>query len=515
MTTAMQNEPWTNFLPPVFHWLENTVVEKSNEIPENAHIILPVRINEEKGLEFLHNTDALSQSFLDQIKDRIRQIGWQGTPSHCTVTIDNKTAILVSAPKSKIPAIQQARQIGIDVASILATFKVDQIVFLSTSVLSATEQFAGFSWGLYSAALFTGKRPSPTDADRFPQKTFLIDSSISESQIQKARQTARSAAFARMLQDAPANWLYPEKMAAIATDVAKEFGFETRVLSPSEMEELGMGSFLAVGHGSDHGPRLIVIEIPGENTAKNVCLVGKGLTFDAGGISIKPASGMDEMKYDMSGAAAVLGAMHYFGTHKPATNVICLIGAAENMVSARSTRPGDIVTSMSGKTIEIANTDAEGRLVLADVLTYAIDRYHPELIVDIATLTGAVLHGLGSCGAAFMTEQDEVANMLQAYSSHVGEPMWRLPLWPELEKEVKSNVADLNNIAKPNVKAGTIMGGHFLREFVGETPWAHFDIAGAAWSCQAAGYPKSGGVAFGMRTLIELGMRFESLKSNS
>ena len=213
----------------------------------------------------------------------------------------------------------------------------------------------------------------------------------------------------------------------------------------------------------------------------------------------------------MSGAAAVFGTALYFNAVKPPVNVICALGAVENMLGPKATRPGDVVKSYSGKTIEILNTDAEGRLVLADVISYIVDKHDPDLVLDIATLTGAVIFGLGHAGAGFVAKEQKTADFINHVTAKVGEPMWQLPFWPELESEVTSTLADLKNIPKPSVKAGPIMGGYFLREFVKDArcQWAHLDIAGTAWSCGATGFPTSGGSAYGVRSMIGAVEMFE------
>ena len=324
----------------------------------------------------------------------------------------------------------------------------------------------------------------------------------------RARHLSRCAAFTRMLQDAPANWLDPIRFADIARDMAGEFGIKVKIANKEEITAMGMGLFIAVSNGSDIEPRLITLEIDGQDNSKTVALVGKGLTFDAGGISLKPSASMEEMKYDMSGGAAVLGTALYLAKVKPPTKVVCVIGATENMPSGKAVKPGDVIVAMNGKTVEIQNTDAEGRLVLADLLHYVGTSYNPELTVNIATLTGAVLMALGTAGSALLTNDQDSADHVLKTARHVGEPMWQLPIWPELEKETKGDTADYNNIAKPNVKAGTIMGAAFLREFVGERKWVHLDIAGTGWNTKATGYPSSGGSAWGLRTMAELCLRW-------
>ena len=285
---------------------------------------------------------------------------------------------------------------------------------------------------------------------------------------------------ARELGNLPANICTPSYLGEQAIALGKRHKeLKTKVLTEAQMKRLGMGSLLSVGHGSDEESRLIIMEYKGtsSNTKPNI-IVGKGITFDTGGISLKPGAGMDEMKFDMCGAASVMGAMTALCELKPKINVIGVIASAENMPSGRPTKPGDIVTSLSGKTIEVLNTDAEGRLVLCDALTY-VERYKPKSVIDIATLTGACIVALGSVNSGLMSNNDELADKLRQHSVAVNDPVWRLPLDEEYQKQLDSNFADIANIGGP--KAGTITAGCFLSRFTEKYPWAHIDIAGTAW----------------------------------
>jgi leucyl aminopeptidase len=394
-----------------------------------------------------------------------------------------------------------ARQAGIDLAKSIKELKVSHVVLCATTGGLVLDIAEGFFSGFYTQVGFKGQKKNE---QRFPAKLSLLGTAVSVQKIRELVEFSKSQIIVRFLQDAPPNYLTPKQFAAVAKDISAEFGLTCKVLGREEMSTLGMGMFLSVAVGSIHEPQCICIEIPGLDNSKSIALVGKGLTFDSGGISIKGSAGMEEMKYDMSGGAAVLGVARYFATVKPPVKVVCVIGAAENMPSGAATKPSDVAKAFNGKTVEILNTDAEGRLVLGDCLAYTIKEYKPVLIADIATLTGAVLMALGCVGGAvFGSDQAAADRALQA-AAKGGEPFWQLPLWPELEKEVKGDTADLKNIAKPNVKAGTIMGAWFLKEFIGQTPWVHFDIAGTAWNCQAVGYPSSGAAAFGFRTLVNL-----------
>ncbi|HJO00299.1 MAG TPA: M17 family metallopeptidase, partial [Nitrospinaceae bacterium] len=249
-------------------------------------------------------------------------------------------------------------------------------------------------------------------------------------------------------------------------------------------------------------PAFIILEHRGG--AKNdppVVIVGKGITFDTGGISLKPPANMDEMKMDMSGGSVALATLFAAAALKIPMNVVGLIPASENMPGGTAIKPGDILKSMSGKTIEVLNTDAEGRLILADALTYAA-RYKPKAVIDLATLTGAVIVALGHQAAAVLGNNDELTNRLQQCGEVTGERLWPLPLWPEHEKAVKSDIADLKNIASPGVGAGTITGAAFLKAFAGEQPWCHLDIAGTSWSGEDKPYTPKGASGFGVRLLI-------------
>jgi len=285
---------------------------------------------------------------------------------------------------------------------------------------------------------------------------------------------------ARNLGNLPANICTPTYLADQARKLAtKNKLLKTRVLSEAQMKRLGMHSLLSVGNGSDQDSALIVMEYQGGSAnSKPHVLVGKGITFDTGGISLKPGAAMDEMKFDMCGAASVLGTMHALCALKPKINVVGIIASAENMPSGRATKPGDVVSSMSGQTIEILNTDAEGRLVLCDALTYA-KRFKPRSVIDIATLTGACVATFGNVVSGLLSNDDELADKLYQCGLDAQDPAWRLPLWDEYQKLLHSNFADIANIGGP--RAGTITAACFLSRFTKDFKWAHLDIAGTAW----------------------------------
>jgi leucyl aminopeptidase len=328
-----------------------------------------------------------------------------------------------------------------------------------------------------------------------------------EDGIEKGKIYAEATITARDLAAGPPNLVDPEFLAEGARRMAGQYGLDCEVLGPQEMEAQGMGAILAVGQGSVHPPRLIALRYRGAPDSERLLgIVGKGITFDSGGISIKPAQYMDRMKYDKSGAAAVLGAMQGIARLGVNANVLGVVGAAENLLSATSYRPGDIIRASNGKTIEVVNTDAEGRLVLADALAYAV-RQGANPLVDIATLTGGVTVALGTGGAGVIGNDEGLIQQLIDAGAQTGERLWQLPLWEDyLWEQVKSEVADIKNSGGRFGSAS--VGALFLSKFVDEARWAHLDIAGTAWVESDQPYlPKSyiprGPTGFGTRLLME------------
>ncbi|AOS97316.1 Cytosol aminopeptidase [Microbulbifer aggregans] len=292
---------------------------------------------------------------------------------------------------------------------------------------------------------------------------------------------ATGSNVARELGNLPGNICTPTYLANQAKELAKKHAkITTSVVDAKKMQSLGMGAFMSVAKGSDEPPALIAMQYKGGKASeKPVVLVGKGITFDTGGISLKPGQAMDEMKFDMCGAASVFGVMAALAELQPAINVVCLVAAAENMPSGRASKPGDIVTSMSGKTIEILNTDAEGRLVLCDALTYAA-KFKPEVVIDVATLTGACVIALGNHATGLYANKDELAQALLSAGERTGDRAWHMPLWDEYQSSLDSNFADMQNIG--GREAGSVTAACFLSRFAEDYTWAHLDIAGSAWN---------------------------------
>ncbi len=308
--------------------------------------------------------------------------------------------------------------------------------------------------------------------------------------------------FTRDLVTEPPNILYPESLAERITSLA-ELGVDVEALDEARMGELGMGALLGVGQGSARESRLVVMRWNGSDKGQEdppLAFVGKGVTFDTGGISIKPSGGMEDMKWDMGGAGVVAGLMKALASRAAKVNAVGVVGLVENMPSDRAQRPSDVVTTMSGQTIEVLNTDAEGRLVLADALWYCQDTFKPRAMIDLATLTGAVIVALGSYRAGLFANDEALAKRLLAAGEAVGEEIWRLPLSKRYDKDINSEIADMKNLGK-NREAGSITAAQLLQRFVNDVPWAHLDIAGVAWSKQDTATVPKGGTGFGVRLL--------------
>lgn len=327
------------------------------------------------------------------------------------------------------------------------------------------------------------------------------DFSLIEAEVKKARIIVDAVYFARDMISAPSNEMTPSNMAQKALEVARRKNVSCKVFDKDKMKEMGMNALLAVASGSHQEPKLIILEYwGGRKKEAPVVLVGKGLTFDSGGISIKPAEKMDEMKTDMSGGAAVMGAVMAAADLRLPINVVAVIPATENLPGGSAYKPGDILKSYSGKTIEVLNTDAEGRLILSDALTYASE-YKPEAIIDVATLTGACIIALGDDVIGMMGTDEKLKKEIDKAAQNTGELVWELPLWESYHELIKSDIADYKNAGGRS--AGTITAAAFLSKFVGDFPWAHLDIAGPAWTTKDKPYIPKGASGVTVRLLVE------------
>jgi len=340
------------------------------------------------------------------------------------------------------------------------------------------------------------------DKPRLSALTLLnADPAAAQSAWQPLAGVAKGVFLTRDLVSEPPNVLNPAEMADRCRTLIK-LGVEVEILGPNEMRELGFGALLGVAQGSVNEPRMVVMKWNGGGTAKPVAFIGKGVTFDTGGISIKPAGGMEDMKWDMAGAGAVVGLMAALAGRKAKVNAVGLVGLVENMPSGSAQRPGDVVKSYSGQTIEVINTDAEGRLVLADVVWYCQQKFDPQFMVDLATLTGAIIISLGHEHAGLFSNDDALSEKLIAAGKDTGEKLWRMPLDEAYDKQIKSEIADMKNIGgRPG---GSITAAQFIKRFVNDKPWAHLDIAGMAWSTKDNAVTPKGATAFGVRLLDRL-----------
>lgn len=388
------------------------------------------------------------------------------------------------------------------------TEAVVQLDGLDESRLSIPEAAAALAFGGRLRSYRFDKYRTKEKPDRKPSLKKLVLESVDKAAAKQAfaplDKIADGVFLARDLVSEPANVLYPESFAERCQTLTA-LGLEVEVLDEKKMRKLGMGALLGVGEGSDKESRLVVMSWKGAPDAKAapIAFVGKGVCFDTGGISIKPADGMWDMKWDMGGAGVVTGLMAALAGRKAKVNAVGVIGLVENMPDGKAQRPGDVVTSMSGQTIEVLNTDAEGRLVLADALWYTEDRFKPSAMIDLATLTGAIIIALGQEQAGLFASDDTLAERLQAAAKAVEEPIWRMPLGEAYDKLIDSDIADVKNISQGRW-GGAVTAAQFLKRFVRDVPWAHVDIAGVTWSAKDKGVMPKGGTGFGVRLLDRL-----------
>jgi leucyl aminopeptidase len=387
-----------------------------------------------------------------------------------------------------------------------ARFESVGIVMPTAEPADAVQVVLGAQLGTYR---FTDLQSAPKDAPH-AQVTDLtvIGSEATDAQLEAASSMATSVNIARTLTNEPANVCTPERFEALAREIAKAPGFELLVLDRAEIKARGMGGIVGVSQGASREPRFIHLTYrPSGDSVGEIALVGKGLTFDSGGLCIKPASGMDDMYIDMAGAAAVLGAMDLVARLQPGCTVHGIVGACENMTGADAYRPSDVLTMYNGKTVEVINTDAEGRLVLADCLHHA-SQLGADCIIDLATLTGACLVGLGPHYGGLFSDDEKLATQILDAAEDAGENLWRLPLDPKLADSLRSKRADLTNLG--GRYGGAITAAQFLQNFKGDGPWAHMDIAGPVLAAKDDGHIRSGGTGYAVLTLWSLINNFKA-----
>ena len=323
--------------------------------------------------------------------------------------------------------------------------------------------------------------------------------------ISKAKNLCDNVMFVRDLVNESGSSLTPLKIAEYAENIAKEHKIKCTVIDEKQMETLGLNLILCVSRASINPPRLIILEYSGDTSSKeNIMIVGKGITFDSGGLDLKTSSGMETMKMDMAGAGAVLGIMKSISQQGLKKNVVGVIPTSENLIGPNSYKPGDVIISYSKQSVEILNTDAEGRLVLGDAISYGIEKYKPKYLIDMATLTGAVLIIFGEFVAGLVSNNELISKALYDAGQETFERVWQLPLYEEYKEMIKSDIADIKNIGHKSGYAGTITGAAFIEKFVGDTPWAHIDIAGTAWSESEHEYLFKGGTGYGVRLITKV-----------
>lgn len=471
--------------------------------------------NEKASSDVLKNLDALSGGLVSSVIKAEEFKGEQG-----------ETALLRFAASGKNKASRllligvgdQVDYNAADVCNVAGTAarflrkrNIKSFALMPRCDGDAGEVAQSAAQGLVVSDFELDKYKSKKDNQPKPLETFAVciegaDKSDVQNGLDRGIAVGESMNFTRDLANEPPNILHPTEMAKRAQTMAKEVGLKCEILDEKQMEKLGMGSLLSVSLGSEQPAKLIVLRYePKKSTGKKgelLSFVGKGITFDTGGISLKPGEGMDAMKYDMSGGATVLGTMRAIGLLKPSIPVLGIVAAVENMPDGKATRPSDVVTASNGKTIEILNTDAEGRLILADAVAYA-ETQGATTIVDMATLTGAVIIALGDLNTGIMGNDQELVDQIIACGKEAGEGFWQLPVSKEYSKQIKSDIADIKNIG-PSRKAGTIMGAVFIQEFVDKAKWAHLDIAGTAWDDGAKPFRSKGPTAVAVRTLLKL-----------
>lgn len=419
----------------------------------------------------------------------------------------DRLVLIGAGDPDKLKADDWLKMGGAALAKVAGVKNISVILALPDTQISATSA-ADFALGMllrsYSFSKYKTKKNKDDEKDyRAARITIHVaDPQAAKKAFAQAEAVAEGVVLARDLVNEPANVLGPIEFAERIEEL-KKLDVKVEILSEKDMKKLGMGSLLGVAQGSSHPARLAVMQWNGgKGKDQPIAFVGKGVTFDSGGLSIKTAGGMEEMKGDMGGAAAVTGLMHALATRKANVNVVGVIGIVENMINGEAQRPGDIVTSMSGQTIEVLNTDAEGRLVLADALYYCNDRFNPKLMINLATLTGAIMVALGLHHAGLFSNNDELAGQLLEAGLATGEKLWRMPLGPEYDKLLDTKNADMKNIG--GRYGGAIIAAQFLQRFVGDTPWAHLDIAATAIGAPTNEYSQSWASGFGVRLLDRL-----------
>jgi len=492
------------------------VVVKRDKPAQVAADVLVVFLQQEKSFPPKSAAVQLDTRLEGRIRDYLDSGDFSGALNSTALMrtsgkIQAPRVLLVGLGKPDAFKIDVLRQASATAVTAARRFGVSSVALVPPACDAAPVEVGqalteGALLGLYTLKKFKTAVDNE-DKDNLRELHLLAPGSTTqralENGVKRGQILAEAVNMARDLSNSPGNEVNPTYLAQQAQDIAAKTTLRCHVLDVDGMRELGMGCLLGVAQGSDQPPAFIILEHAPQGTReKPIVLVGKGLTFDSGGISIKPAANMEDMKMDMSGGATVLGTMQALAQLGYPRRVVGLVPSSENLPSGNAVKPGDILRAMSGKTVEVINTDAEGRLILADALSYAVRELAPACIVDLATLTGAVVVALGSHATGMMGTDTTMMARLRAAGEYSAERVWELPLFEEYSKQIKSDFADIKNVSAGR-DAGSIIGGAFLKEFVGDTPWVHLDIAGTAWTRETRPYIPKGATGVGVRLLVK------------
>lgn len=421
------------------------------------------------------------------------------------ISSDELAIIVIGLGKKQEIDQYSLMSFGGKVVNLLNNYKIDQAHIILDNYGQSTAEYIAYGALLRNYKFDKYKTKNEETKKNIEALNIYTESNDTEEKFKILKQIASGVFLTRNLVSEPPNVIYPESFVTTCEQAFNNSGITIEILHEADLKKLGMGALLGVAQGSSKEPKVMIMRWQGadDKAEAPLAFVGKGVTFDTGGISLKPSEGMDSMKYDMAGAGVVAGLMKSLSARKAKINAVGIVGLVENMPDGNAQRPGDVVKSLSGQTIEILNTDAEGRLVLADILWYCQDKFKPKFIIDLATLTGAIVVTFGSLYSGLFSNNDKLAEQIILSGQKTNEKTWRLPISKEYDKQIDSKVADMQNIG--NAKgAGSITAAQFLQRFVNETPWAHIDIAGVAWAKKDLDFIVEGATGYGVRLLDHL-----------
>ena len=480
-----------------------------NDFVEKSSVVVGVYSN----CELSKNAKKLDDKLGGEISKNIEKIGFKGKLFESVSFVSssdfyNQIILISIGDPDKKFTNYELEKLGASIYSASKTLDSCIVAINSEDVQSDLEssQLVIAFGSLLKSWYFDKYKTKKNEKIKLSEIRFLTpDVSSSEEGFKKFKNLADSIFLTRSVVSEPANVIYPESLAEIAQKELLPLGVKVEILHKNDMAKLGMNVLLGVAQGSAHEPKLVVLHWNGASvkSEKPFAFLGKGVTFDSGGISLKPGDGMHEMRHDMAGSGVILGLMKAIALNKLSVNVVGVMALVENMPSGTAQRPGDIVKSMSGQTIEVLNTDAEGRLILADAIWYTQDRFSPKAMIDLATLTGAVVVALGHEFAGLFSNDDDLAEQIKRSAEFTGEKVWRMPLTDHFDDKINSELADMQNIGKANTGGGSITGAQFIKRFVNGTKWAHIDIAGVKDTSDDLFICSKGVTGFGVHLLYD------------